>query len=217
MKNFNLIILSVFIVCVLSTNVFSSQSTYLDTNAKVHFTAREKTALTLLRKWKKAGANPFMTANGKVTYVYGNSIPTIICVPFKIASVELHKHENIKTIIIGDSARFKHTISKMGDEFVGITPIVTFTCKNLGLQSNVLITTDRRVYHLSLKSQRNNVIEHTAFVYPDDEMKVFQEGEKRIKNTIQHMTTPDGFNLARLNFEYTLKSEDNKKYVCKTY
>jgi type IV secretory pathway VirB9-like protein len=121
----------------LGNNILSSDT--------VALSAKELRALELSQNWAQSGPAPFLSG-GKLTYIHGaGGIPAIIAAPMQIVDVELEPGETINEIVAGDSARW---LVEMGT--AGNTTHLFIKPVDVGLESSLAVTTDRRVYHLRL-------------------------------------------------------------------
>ena len=172
----------------------------------VPLTPREKQALELSDDWAKSGPMPFLSG-GKLTYTYGaGGIPTIIAAPMHIVDVELEPGEHVNEIITGDSARW---LVDMGD--AGNTTHIFIKPLDVGLESSLAITTNRRVYHLRLLSKARQHTPYVGFVYTNDlknqlaAYKADEAKKKKWKST--ETASGETANLAALNFDYEVKGD----------
>ena len=69
-------------------------------------TDKEKKALRLSGSWSRQGVEPVLTGGGKVVYVHGASLPTIVAAPMQVCDVELQPGETVHEIVVGDSSRW---------------------------------------------------------------------------------------------------------------
>ena len=53
----------------------------------VPLTDKEKKALRLSGSWSRQGVEPVLTGGGKVVYVHGASLPTIVAAPMQVCDV----------------------------------------------------------------------------------------------------------------------------------
>jgi len=163
--------------------------------------AKEKKALGLSRTAAAAGAKPFM-AGGKLVYTHGAAgIPTIIASPMQVCDVELEPGEYINEIVTGDSARW------LADQGMsGKTAHVFIKPLDLGLESSAVITTDRRVYHLRLVSQKSGHTPYVGFVYTGDLRRQLATKKQEEQRNKQWQSTEDSqgqaVDLSALHFDY---------------
>ena len=119
----------------------------------VPLTPKERKALSLSDDWARQNVDPVLSGGGKVVYVHGASLPTIVATPMQVSDVELEAGEVVNEIVVGDSARW---MVESGSAGSGPDARVHLFIKpvDAGLESSTVITTNRRVYHLRLVSQR---------------------------------------------------------------
>ncbi|EHJ48809.1 P-type conjugative transfer protein TrbG [Solidesulfovibrio carbinoliphilus subsp. oakridgensis] len=173
-------------------------------NSNAPLTARDRQAVQLARDWENTGPAPIQ-ANGKVMFVFGALTPTIIGAPLQICDVELQPGESVNEVVVGDSARWMLEVAKSGTTtHILIKPV------DAGLSTSAVITTDRRAYHLSLKSQRTDHTPHIAFLYPGDGAARLREKEAKDAKEKEFKTADvDGqpTDLSKLNFGYEINGD----------
>ena len=131
----------------------------------VSLTKKESEALKLGQEWMKGGPNPFLV-DGRLTYVHGSGVTTIIAQPFQVSDVELESGEIVNTIVVGDSSRWQIESGSAGNT---VHLFVKFVKPlDVGLESSAVVTTDRRVYHLRLISKQQEYTPYVGFVYVSD-------------------------------------------------
>ncbi|MDM8217347.1 TrbG/VirB9 family P-type conjugative transfer protein, partial [Desulfovibrio piger] len=139
----------------------------------VPLTAKERRALNLTRDWAGRGPAPVLSQSGKLVYVHGASLPTIIASPMQVCDVELQPGEKVNEIVVGDSARWMVESGTAGDTtHLFVKPV------DAGLETTAVVTTDRRVYHLRLISQRTGHTPYVGFVYSDAMKKKLAESRE---------------------------------------
>lgn len=176
----------------------------------VPLTAKERRALSLTRDWAGRGPSPVLAQSGKLVYVHGASMPTIIASPMQVCDVELQPGEKINEIIVGDSARWMVESGTAGDTtHLFVKPV------DAGLETTAVVTTDRRVYHLRLVSQRAGHTPYVGFVYADAmKQRLTAARESHAKERERNaLKTAEGrtADVAGLNFNYALKGRASWK------
>jgi type IV secretion system protein TrbG len=73
---------------------------------------------------------------------------------------------------------------------------------DVGLETNLVFFSDRRVYHFVLKSHRTEYMPRVSFVYPDDVLTKWQSMRTKEQAQRQSRTTQSGEYLGELDFEY---------------
>jgi type IV secretion system protein VirB9 len=128
-----------------------------------------------------------------------------------VSSIELQAGEKILgEPQIGDSVRWVVTpiSSGSGD---ATTPILVVKPKVTGLDTTMIVATDRRTYYLRLVSRPGEYISRVAFLYPDDQplqWKLFLEQQaKEHKDHVDSSRISQTGNAAvdKLYFDYTFK------------
>ncbi len=182
----------------------ADQNDYLN-QVMVPLTAKERKALRISSQWStKNDVQPYMTTGGKLMYVHGASVPTIIAAPFQVCDVELERGELVNEIVVGDSARW---LVESGT--AGATTHLFIKPADAGLETSAVITTDRRVYHLRLISQLRGHTPYVGFAYYDAMRRDLQHKQSQVAKEKEWGTTTgvDGkvVELARLNFNYEVE------------
>ena len=175
----------------------------------VPLTPKERKALSLSADWARQNVEPVLAGGGKVVYVHGASLPTIVATPMQVSDVELEAGEVVNEIVVGDSARW---MVESGSAGSGPDAKVHLFIKpvDAGLESSTVITTNRRVYHLRLVSQRTGHTPYVGFLYAEtlnrqNAARQAREAKEREWNS----TTVDGqhADLSKLNFNYEVKGK----------
>lgn len=179
----------------------------------VALSSKEEKALDLSKAWAQEDIDPILASGGKVLYVHGASLPTIIGSPMQVSDVELEAGEVVHEIVVGDSARWMVESGIVGS---GTEAKVHLFIKPVdsGLESSSVITTNRRVYHLRLVSQRTDYTPYVGFLYSDilKRTSVAQQAQKA-KEQEWSSTIVDGqyTDLSGLNFNYEVRGKASWK------
>lgn len=176
---------------------------------KVPLTEKEKKALRLSGSWSRQGVEPVLTGGGKVVYVHGASLPTIVAAPMQVCDVELQAGETVHEIVVGDSSRWMVDSGTAGSG-PGATAHLFIKPVDSGLESSAVVTTDRRVYHLRLVSQRSGHTPYVGFLYSEGlKQQAAWRQAKEAKEREWSSTSVDGrtTDLSALNFNYEVKGK----------
>ncbi len=181
----------------------------------VALTPNETKALELAGQWAAKSIAPVRNATGKVLYVHGASLPTIVAAPLNVCDVELQAGETLNEVVVGDSARWLVDVATSGS---GENKTVHLLIKpvDAGLESSAVVTTSRRVYHLRLISQREGHTPYVGFLYMEDQVRRFREqAEHEAKEERWRTASLDGreADLSTLNFRYVVKGKASWKPV----
>lgn len=177
-------------------------------------TDQEKAALALAKK--TAGAStmaPVSGGDGSVRFVYGAQKPSIVCAVLQICDVALQAGEQVNSIHLGDTARWIIEPAVTGS---GAAEIVHLIIKPLdvGLETSLVVTTNRRTYHLKLRSHRTEYMPQVAFTYPEDALAKWEMVQRRESVERERQTIPATKEvLADLDFNYSVEGEASWKPV----
>ncbi|GAB6194291.1 P-type conjugative transfer protein TrbG [Desulfocastanea catecholica] len=200
------VIVAVFLLALASPVLANEPSNYLNPVA-IPLTAKERKALQLSSQWNGGGdVQPYMAAGGKLMYVHGASLPTVIAAPFQVCDVELEPGETINEIVVGDSARWMVESGTAGNTtHLFIKPV------DSGLETSAVITTDRRVYHLRLLSRRSGHTPYVGFTYSDAIRRTTLQKNELAKKEKEWQSTKDeagrDVDLSKLNFNYEVNGK----------
>src|SRR6266851_4877395 len=96
-------------------------------------------------------------------------LPIIVCAPLRVCMIELQLGERITgEPQIGDSIRWNISPAMYG-QGEETTSLIVVKPQEPGLDTNLLITTDRRAYYLRLVAKPQDYVARVAFSYPDED------------------------------------------------
>ncbi|WP_435896232.1 P-type conjugative transfer protein TrbG (plasmid) [Bartonella heixiaziensis] len=174
---------------------------------KIFLTGKEELGIKLANQWKNNPTKPMRSSDGSVKYLYGATLPTLVCTPLEVCTIQLQAGETINSLHAGDTARWKISPSISGIGAAETTYIVVKPT-DAGLTTNLFITTDRRTYMIKLASTQSSSIPVLSFVYPDDtdqDWAAYKAATDRRRTTL-----PTGQNLAALDFNFRIMISDPK-------
>ena len=112
-------------------------------------------------------SKPVITADKSVRFVFGASLPVVICAPLQVCDVELQPGEQVRSVQVGDSVRWS-----VEPAVTGVPPLevqhVIVKPADVGLRTSLVVTTDRRTYRMKLASDRQQYMASVSFAYPQD-------------------------------------------------
>jgi type IV secretion system protein VirB9 len=156
---------------------------------------------------------PVAGPNGSVRFLYGAQQPGIVCAVLQVCDVALQAGEQVNSIHLGDTARWTVEPAITGS---GATETQHLIIKpmDVGLETSLVVTTNRRTYHLRLRSHRTEYMPQVAFSYPEDALAkwdAMKAGETRER---EEKTIPEtGEYLGNLSFGYDLDGATSWKPV----
>ncbi|NID16419.1 P-type conjugative transfer protein TrbG [Luteibacter yeojuensis] len=132
-------------------------------------TDQEKAGLDISRKWiasTSSSVKPVPGPDGTIRFLYGQSQPSIVCAVLQVCDVELESGEQVSSVNLGDAVRWlvEPALSGTGDDAIQHLVIKPL---DVGLETSLMVTTDRRTYHLRLRSHRTEYMPRVAFSYPE--------------------------------------------------
>ncbi len=147
---------------------------------------------------------PVTGEDGSVRYLFGQSMPTIVCSPLQVTDIQLQPGESFKGIHIGDKARWSVEPAVTG---IGGAETLHIIIKpfDVGLETSLIFLTDRRVYQFKLKSHRSEWMPKVSFVYPDEILEKWSSVQKSSRAVRQEKTTKEGMYLGDLDFDYDVE------------
>lgn len=179
------------------------------TNPELKLNAQEREALAIAKKWKAGsstqGLKPVAGADGVIRFLYGATQPSIICAVLQVCDVELQPGERVNTIHLGDMARWTVEPAVTGQGGNEVQHLIIKPMDS-GLETSLMVTTDRRAYHLRLRSHRTEYMPRVAFTYPDEAMAKWEAvRQAQVKNHNRQILPGTGEYLGDLNFDYTIE------------
>jgi type IV secretion system protein TrbG len=183
------------------------------TDVTLSATAQQAVEFSASWRAQQNGAAP--GPDGRVLFAFGAGLPSVVCAPLRVCLIELQPGEKlIGEPQIGDSVRWNvapATYGK-GDES---TAMLVLKPQMPGLDTNLLITTDRRAYYVRLVSKAEDYVSRVAFVYNDDDggkkwKEHFAEQKREELVTARDAQAQPGLLLAveHLHFDYQIKGGD---------
>lgn len=103
---------------------------------------------------------------GLVTFAYGSGIPTVVCALLELTDLAFEKGESILSVQLGDSVRWNIESAISGSANDSVEHLIVKPLE-AGLKTSMLITTDRRTYHIRLKSTEADFMPAVIFSYPN--------------------------------------------------
>jgi type IV secretion system protein VirB9 len=167
-------------------------------------------AVRVSETWRVGQNTPAAGPDGRVLYAYGAGLPIVVCAPLRVCMIELQSGERITgEPQIGDSVRWNISPAMYGQGEES-TSLIVLKPQEPGLDTNLLITTDRRAYYLRIVSKPQEYVARVAFSYVDDDnaqrwqqhllaQRVQAQESKHDPQLMPAMITAD-----KLNFNYKI-------------
>lgn len=151
----------------------------------------------LLAEYRETGRARTLRQSTMMVFPFGHSQPVLATVPLRASVIELEPGEVVYGIAAGDTERFAYETTYTGRS--GDTPVVLVKPLDFDVTTNLVISTDRRIYHVTLDSppatssarQRSSrsgadrsgtenpqerYARHIRFYYPDEALARLADG-----------------------------------------
>ncbi|WP_394230756.1 P-type conjugative transfer protein TrbG [Shewanella colwelliana] len=180
----------------------------INTDTPLALSIKESSGLQLTQKWMNKKSQPITDGTGRVTYFFGDTLPSVVCSPLKTCVVELQAGEIITQggLQVGDSVRWRvsPTISGSGPEKrtnLIIKPTDT------ALETTLTIATNKRIYQIKLLSRANDWMPFVNFDYPELLQFEWEQYSQAMEAERVNNSLPTGQYVPELDFNYLVKGK----------
>lgn len=188
-----------------------------EVHPQIQLDAKERRALQLANEWKNNPDKPFRGKDGSVQYVYGATLPVLICAALRVCMVRLQEGEMVVgDMQMGDKVRWEPYPVMVGPEGRQ-TLMIAVKPKDVGLVTNMVVNTNRRSYTILLKSTKDKWMPELSFAYPEDADKAWEEIKKKTNQVAYSSTLSTGQNVANLDFNYRMGGDSPKWRPVRVY
>lgn len=186
---------------------------YFSVNTSAPLNKTDQQALKIAKQHNANGVKPVAGEFGSVEFSYGDSQPTIICAPLKVTDIALQEGEKINSLQIGDAVRWTLDPMISGEGSTERIHIVVKP-KDVGLETNLIVATNKRVYNIRLKSTKTQYLPRVSFSYPEIEMARWQALTQQKAEEHERGTIPETNEyLGNLDFNYDIDGSASWKPV----
>ncbi|MDE2562580.1 MAG: P-type conjugative transfer protein TrbG [Sphingomonadales bacterium] len=147
-------------------------------------------------------ANRFANAVQVYPFVEGG-IYHVLTAPGNVTDITLQQGEALVAVASGDTARWIIGDTTSGSQAKKRTHVLVKPIQ-AGLSTNLVITTDRRSYHIALTSAARSSMIGLAWTYPQDELLALQRADAAAKAATPAAT---GLQVDQLNFNYAISGD----------
>jgi type IV secretion system protein VirB9 len=134
-----------------------------------------------------AGREPAVLEHGDFVQVpFGHHVPVVRCAPLRVCLIELEEGELVLNTVTGDSARWILDRAEAGPR--GRTSVIVAKPTACNLTTNLVITTNRRIYQITLDARpckgEDGENPHEPFTrllrfyYPDELVRTWASAEE---------------------------------------
>lgn len=179
----------------------------------VHLTAKEMSALAIAKNWQRGDImteNPVVGQDGSIEFLFGAEQPSVVCAVMQITDIELERGESVTSVNLGDSVRWQVQPAISGGD---VTHILVRP-KQVGLETSMVVTTDRRTYHIRLRSHRSEYMPRVKFFYIADAIDKWRAIKTASAKEREAATIPETNEyLGDLDFGYVVSGKASWKPV----
>lgn len=152
---------------------------------------------------REPAAGAFVNAVQVYPYSDG-ALYRLFAAPERVTDIALQPGEAVVSVAAGDTVRWTigDTTSGAGDAKRVHVLVKPFTA---GLSTNLIITTDRRTYHVQLESTSATAMAALSWTYPQDELIAIRRDETEAEAAAP---VASGLAAERLNFDYAITGDD---------
>lgn len=167
-------------------------------------TPREHDNLAVARRWIDGRLDRAAPgADGSVVFRLGTSMPSVVCAPLYVCDIALQSGEAVNDVKVGDPVRWRITPATSGS-----TTHVIVKPSDIGLTTNLIVATDRRVYNIRLVSREHDWMPAVSFSYPEDEAAAWADLERATaKRRAETIIPATGESIERLDFGFSIKGD----------
>lgn len=168
--------------------------------------AAHRTTATIAAANRAATLEPsppaFLNAAAVMPYTEG-TIYQVYTTPERVTDIALEPGEVLGAVASGDTARWVigDTTSGTG---VGKRVHILVKPYAVGLSTNLVITTDRRTYHVALASVRSVGMSALSWTYPQDALLAIKRSEEAAAAAAP---VAAGLDIDQLHFNYTISGD----------
>ncbi len=164
------------------------------------------------QSYQKTGKAPHVTTDGFEGFPYD---PTqqiyIACEPMHICTILFQQGELIKDISLGDTANWDVKPMFVGSTWPNGAELLVVKPKAPNLATNLVLTTDKRIYNIALLTSNTDYVRQAVFYYPDDTNQEIQNAmnsalSQQNQQSQNVIASANGTNidLNNVNFNYKI-------------
>lgn len=180
-------------------------------------TPQEREALAIGKKWQTgmATSKPIAGRDGAISFVFGSGQTQIVCAVLQACDIALQPGEQFNNFNVGDERFYiEPSISNTGD---AQQVHLILKARAVGMDTSLVVTTDRRTYHFRLRSTQKDFMPFVSFIYPDEIQEKWNAVRLAQAREHHNNTLPvTGEYLGDLNFNYLIQGNARWK-PCRVY
>ena len=172
----------------------------------------------LVARYKRTGRAEVLKQSDEAVYPFGHEQPTMSCTVLRACAIELQEGEQVFYAKPADP-RWTSQITRMGPG--GRTPVILVQPKYQKTTTNLVITTNKRMYNITLdsppvdESEQNpqgKYLRRVAFYYPDERLQKQQQAIQQAQARQTQASRQEAFagvsvNDITLNYRFSKSSD----------
>lgn len=161
---------------------------------------------TVQSAMRSATVEPVATGflNGAQVYPYSEgTIFQVYAAPGLVTDIALQPGENLIAVASGDTARWVIGDTTSGSGLAKQTHVLVKPF-SADLQTNLVITTDRRAYHVRLISTSGTALSSMRWSYPQDELLALK---RKAEAAVEAAPVATGLAVEQLHFNYAISGD----------
>lgn len=153
-------------------------------HAQQRYNELDDAVVAQAQRWQSGEkAKALMSSDGKVIFPFGQAMPKLTCSPSRACDIEMEPGETPRKVVLGDQQNWTWEGADSIENGKTVNHIVVQP-KDNNVESNLIITTDRRTYHIKLYAPvREGVyLNRIGFYYPQQLVSSWEEKMGRAAN-----------------------------------
>lgn len=168
-------------------------------------------------KWQSGETpSPVLSKYGLVLFPYGQYEPKITCQPLQLCDIQLEASEVIKSAVIGDSVQWNQGDGAIPIVYSGSdatpTPHVVLKPVRGGLDTTLLVTTDKRTYYIKLLSSDSVSVSRAGFYYPGEEIQQLEQKRNNLVSEDDKKLSDNKVDPKNLHFDYKISGDTDAPF-----
>lgn len=172
-----------------------------------------------VKRWQAGSkARPFVSSDGKVIFPFGQGMPRLTCSPTRACDIEMEPGETPRKVILGDGKNWGWEPADSIENGKRVNHVV-IQPKDSDLESNAIITTDRRTYHIKLYAPKTEgaYMNRAGFYYPESLVSSWEDKAGRAAEAKARDEAPNAMpvpvSIEQMAFDYRIEGGADFKPV----
>lgn len=159
---------------------------------------------------------PVLDRNGLVLFPYGQYEPKVTCKTLSLCDIQLQSGEEIQSALIGDSVNWNPQDGGVQVVYSGSgaksIPHAVLKPKRAGLETVLMITTDKRTYYIKLFSSDSVNVSRAGFYYPDEEVTQVAQRKASLTNEDNKVVSDEMVDPKKIFFNYKISGDTDAAF-----